>query len=120
MTAGLGHLAAMAGMTEREFVERMSRLLSDGRLMELLRVERQAALYDWLEGKETTGEPFAVMFRLSANRRADVALYCRCRVDMGGDEPLILVEDSFPSVEGYDKGIGEPFVVELRDLETRW
>jgi len=116
---GLSHVASMAGVSERGFIKRMSLLLSKGRMMDLLRIETQARISEWLEGREATGESFIVMFRLSNNRGVDLAMYCKCRVDMSGDEPLIRVEDSFPSVVGYDKGVGvDPFVIELKDLET--
>jgi hypothetical protein len=114
---GLAHVAGMHGISERDLVGRMSELLAAGRLMYLLRVEAQARLYEWLDGKESSGDPFAVMFRLSANRGIDVAMYCKCYVDMGGDEPLIRVDDTFVSVAGYDKGLGKAFEVGLKDLE---
>lgn len=114
---GLSHVAGMHGMSERDLVGRMSGFLAAGRLMDLLRVEAQARLYEWIDGKESDGSPFAVMFRLSANREVDVAMYCKCHVDMGGDEPLIRVDDTFASVAGYDKGLGKAFEVDLKDLE---
>ena len=116
---GLAHVASMAGLSERGFIKRMSMFLSKGRLLDLLRVEAQVRLCEWLDGKETDGEPFMVMFRLSHGRDVDMAMYCKCRVDMSGDEPVIKVQDIFPSTAGYDKKSDlAPFVVELKDLET--
>jgi len=57
---GLSHVAGMHGMSERDLVGRMSGFLAAGRLMDLLRVEAQARLYEWIDGKESDGEPFAV------------------------------------------------------------
>lgn len=98
----LGQFASILGMTRDQYVACMMSLLESCRLPELLNFESRSELEGWIleSGRYDDLKPFCVMFRLSLNRVRDSALYCQCRMDMSGDEPVVMVDNTVPGLTG--------------------
>jgi hypothetical protein len=95
---GLSHFAAIGGMTERQFCQRFFNLLNSGRLMDTLTIAAQAQLQEWIINNGLEDKEFMVSFQLSMNRVVDPMVYCRCVVDMSGDEPKIRILEATPGL----------------------
>lgn len=124
---GLGHFAAMTGMTESEYVEAMFGLLESGRVADLMKLDAQVDFAEWLVGVAKSGvSEFLVTFRLSLNRKRDAALYCVCRLTGEGFFKM-MVKDAIPGLIGAGihedlapeaaRGL-EGFEVRFCDMET--
>lgn len=117
----LAQFATIGGLTEAEYIEKMFDKLQAGQLMELLKLEAQCDLGDWIAQKflEKLDE-FLVVFRLSMNRTRDVALYCVCSVKQGND-PAIYVRHALPGLMGNlpKEAVGlDGFEINFCDMET--
>lgn len=82
----LAQFAAIHGMSERQYVEQMLACLSSGRVMDLLTMNAQVDMCQWMLAGDLYRKKldFLVMFRLSLNRADDVCLYVACRFRDGG------------------------------------
>lgn len=104
LTVGLDEVAKAAGVPPHHVFKAIYDLLDAGRLTDALDIGAQVDLCDWIDREALLdGDPFHVVLKISQNRKKDAAVHCLCRVDMGGDEPLIRVrhevgvEDAVPS-----------------------
>lgn len=97
---GLSEFAAICGLTEQEFYQKMFEKLKEGKFVDLLKPEAQNDFFNWasslkLQEKEIT---FVIRIRLSMNRTDDTALYCLSKIDMMGDEFGVKVLKTVPGM----------------------
>lgn len=87
----VGHIAAMCGMTEEQYLNAMINQIKNGDLMVLLREEAQYDLTEWImaKGRYDDGGRFYVMFSMSEDSSEAPCLLCECWVDMSGSEPSV-------------------------------
>jgi hypothetical protein len=80
---GLSHFAAICGLTEREFVQRMCKKIEEGNLLRLLKDDSCEDVVVWaLDNRmRKPDQDTVVVFRLSQNRQRDVALFCLASLD---------------------------------------
>ena len=118
----ISHFAAMCGLTRREYLSRMFRLLEKGKAAWLLKEVAQEDFLDWAAGRIEEGDEKALLcFRLSLNRKRDIGLFCV--LDLGETRafPDIAIEKIVPGFcgrppLGLEKLSG--FEVSFCDLET--
>ena len=118
---GLGQFAAICGMTEKEFSAHMFRKLEQGRLLDLLNLDAQADLSEWIIGQFFSGKEFVVVFRLSLNRKRDACLFCVCSVRNADREALVDVRHAIPGlIDNVPKEVLglESFEVGFCDMKT--
>lgn len=72
--------------------------LESGEMMDLLTVEAQFRLGDWISerGFLESAKYFSVVFRHAAGKVKNAVLHCVCAVDMTKDEPKIYVKHALP------------------------
>jgi len=119
----LADFAARGGLTEPQYSLRLFQKLESGQLLDLLKVEAQFQLGEWIGEKFLDNQMhFAVVFRLSLNRVRDVALHCVCSMDLTQDEPKIYVKFALPGfIDAPPKELAGLEVYELgfEDMEPR-
>lgn len=121
----LSQFASIVGMTREEYVRMFFAYLESGTLLNLLSFESRCELEDWIlrTGRYDDQGKFCVMFRMSSNLSRNVVLYCSCRMDLAGDEPLLKVDRSFAGFEDEEPAWAlnlDAREVLLGDLETRF
>lgn len=119
----LADFAAKAGQTEAAFCSRLFDRLISGDMMEILKLEAQCDLGDWITERFLDNKnEFLVVFRLSENKLRDVALFCVCSMNMTAEDPRIYVKHALPGFVGKvppeAKGL-ESFEVGFCDMESR-
>lgn len=122
LDVSLAQFAATGGMTETEYSRKLFEKLETGNLMDLLNIDAQVRLGDWISEKYLDGAHFSVVFRLSMNRVRDVALHCVCAMDMMQDEPKIFCKFALPGfIDAPPKELAglEVFELGFEDMEPR-
>lgn len=115
---GLGHFAAMCDMTESEFADHMSKMLEQGRMLDLLKPDSAMDLEKWMLERFRAGKDFVVAFRLSLNRKRDACLWCVCSLrEMRCVDVRHMIPGLVGSIPKEAKGL-EPFEINFCDLRT--
>ena len=114
----LAHFAAIGGLTEEEYADRMVARLDSDKLLDLLDPNAITDLSDWIGNKYLgTDKEFCIVFCLSLNRdkAREVMLYCICTCEFG----KLKVREHFFGYADETPGELEQFELGFCDMKTR-
>ena len=120
----ISHLAEIAGVDRIQYMLSMYRYIREGRFLEILNMEAQEEIVDWLMKHRhyDFGTEFCLLLTTSINKAKNSAVWMRCFVDLSGNEPMIKAKGIWT---GYATEIPEglanlhTFVLGLKDLEIK-
>jgi len=89
----LKDVAQYAKMTEFEYSSAIFRFLEKGDVINLLNLESQADICDWINNNSLlNGNKFCLEIHISMNKNTNIVLYCLCRMDLMDNEPKVTVD----------------------------